>query len=123
VGIRLSADELTAGGFQVQDIITVARTLEQRALIDFLDLSISSSFAYHRVIGGMDEEHGYQLPYSTKVARAVSVPSIVVGRIKTLDEAERIVAAGDAAMVAMVRAAIADPDLIAKSLAGKAHRV
>jgi NADPH-dependent 2,4-dienoyl-CoA reductase/sulfur reductase-like enzyme len=123
VGVRLSADELVDGGSGVAESVQLVRELEREALVDFVDLSVASSYSYHRVIGGMDEMQGYQLPYSVPVGRAATVPSIVAGRIKSLEHAERIIAAGDADLVAMVRATIADPDIVAKSARGEAHRV
>jgi NADPH-dependent 2,4-dienoyl-CoA reductase/sulfur reductase-like enzyme len=66
----------------------------------------------------MHEPHGYELPHADVVTRALSVPTIVTGRITTLAEAESILASGIADLVSMVRATIADPDLVTKSLAG-----
>jgi 2,4-dienoyl-CoA reductase-like NADH-dependent reductase (Old Yellow Enzyme family) len=123
VGVRLSASELAPGGLEPDDVARVVAMLEAEGLIDFLDLSIGSSYSYHRVIGGMDEPHGYQLEKSLPVARAARVPAIVVGRIRTLEHAERILAGGDADLVSMVRATIADPELITKSRAGTPERV
>jgi 2,4-dienoyl-CoA reductase-like NADH-dependent reductase (Old Yellow Enzyme family)/thioredoxin reductase len=123
VGVRLSADELVDGGSDVAESIELVHALEDEALVDFVDLSVGSSYSYHRVIGGMDEVQGYQLPYAVPVGRAASVPSIVAGRIKSLEHAERIIAAGEADLVAMVRATIADPEIVAKSARGEAHRV
>jgi len=48
---------------------------------------------------------------------------MVVGRIMTLDHAEHIVASGAASMVSMVRALIADPELVAKAARGDEHLV
>jgi 2,4-dienoyl-CoA reductase-like NADH-dependent reductase (Old Yellow Enzyme family) len=123
IGVRLSSSELTEGGMEPADIVAVVRILEQDNVVDFVDLSIGGAFAYHRVIGGMDEPHGYQLEYSLPVARSCTVPTIVVGRITTLAHTEEILATGDADMVALVRATIADPQIVRKSRRGYANRV
>ncbi|WP_293782424.1 FAD-dependent oxidoreductase, partial [uncultured Aeromicrobium sp.] len=52
-----------------------------------------------------------------------AVPVAGVGRILTMDLAEDIVASGDADMVGMVRAQIADPELLPLSKAGRATEV
>ena len=52
-----------------------------------------------------------------------NVPVAGVGRILTLDLAEEMLAAGDADMVGMVRAQIADPELLPLSRAGRADDV
>ena len=57
------------------------------------------------------------------IKRAVTKPVIVVGRIMTLDHASAIVAAGEADMVSMVRALIADPELVNKARRLEEHRI
>jgi len=76
-----------------------------------------------KVIGGMEEPPGYELAWTAPLARRSAVPSMVAGRIMSLAQADEIVRDGVADMVSMVRAHIADPELVAKSLAGQAHRV
>jgi len=71
----------------------------------------------------MHEPHGYELATSEPVTRPSRVPTIVTGRITTLAEAERVVATGAADMVSMVRALLADPELVNKSLGGRERDV
>jgi 2,4-dienoyl-CoA reductase-like NADH-dependent reductase (Old Yellow Enzyme family) len=123
VGARLSAEEGLPGGLTVDDTIVMATTLESRGLLDFLNLSLGSRFTYWKIIGAMHEPHGYEIGPCAPIARSVSVPSMVGGRITTLEAAERVLAAGDADMVSMVRATIADPDLVRKSRDGRAAQV
>jgi NADPH-dependent 2,4-dienoyl-CoA reductase/sulfur reductase-like enzyme len=75
------------------------------------------------MIGGMHEPVGYELPTSTPISHHVKSPTIVIGRYATLDDADQVIRRGDADMVGMVRGMIADPDLVNKSLAGKADQV
>jgi NADPH-dependent 2,4-dienoyl-CoA reductase/sulfur reductase-like enzyme len=124
VGLRISATEDIAGGVEPDEAAEAARVIETANLIDFLDISVGSY--YPSALGtaaDMHAPHGYQLPMSSIVASAVKVPTIVIGRIMNLAEAEKIVAEGTADMVSMVRATIADPDLVVKSFAGKASSV
>ena len=51
------------------------------------------------------------------------MPTIVTGRFRTLVEAERVITDGVADMVSMVRALIADPDLVRKTRDGRADEV
>ena len=123
VGVRLSAEEGAPGGIAVEDSIETARALEATGELDFLDVSLGSYLAFHKVIGAMDEPHGYELPLAERVTRAVRVPTLVTGRITSLAEADAIVAAGRADLVSLVRATLADPDLVRKSRAGRAAEV
>jgi 2,4-dienoyl-CoA reductase-like NADH-dependent reductase (Old Yellow Enzyme family) len=122
VGIRLAGNEQLAGGLDNDDCIAIAQAIATEELVDFIDLSAGLYQSMNKMVGPMNEPRGYELPDSVAVARAVATPCIVTGRILTLAEADAIVTRGDAAMVSMVRATIADPDLVRRSVAGQAPR-
>jgi NADPH-dependent 2,4-dienoyl-CoA reductase/sulfur reductase-like enzyme len=121
--VRLSAEEGVAGGIGVEETIATARALEATGALDFLDVSLGSYLAFAKVIGAMDEPHGYELPLASRVTAAVRVPTLVTGRITTLAEAEAILAAGQADLVSLVRATLADPDLVRKTREGRTAEV
>lgn len=118
VGIRLSGTEGIPDGIQPDEAAATAASLEAENLIDFVSVSMGSYYAFPKFIGAMHEPLGYELPTSRIVTSAVRVPRIVTGRIMDLHDAERVLADGIADMVSMVRATIADPDIVAKSFAG-----
>lgn len=122
-GVRISSTDLTPGGPEEPEMRDHARALVAGALVDFVDVSIATQRAPGKFIGAMHEPHGYELPHSERVTRGLRVPTIVTGRITTLAEAEAVVASGIADLVSMVRATIADPDLVVKSLAGDESHV
>jgi len=124
IGIRLGT-EATPGGLPAEDVRDVAVALERDRLVDFVDISMGSYYgtAFSKFIGPMHEPHGYELPTSTVTTRVVSVPTIVAGRFTTLQHAEEALARGDADLVSMVRATIADPNIVAKSLKGHEREV
>lgn len=123
VGIRVAPDDVVPGGLGVDENLAAARYLEERGLLDFVDVSLGNAHTMRRVVAGMHEPTGYELPTSTAITRKVSVPTIVTGRFRTLEEADQVIRAGDATMVSMVRALIADPDLINKTVAGHPEQV
>ncbi len=118
VGIRLSGNERLPGGLDNAACIEIARSVADSGLVDFIDLSAGVYQSMNKMVGPMNEPRGYELPDSIAVTRAVTTPCIVTGRILTLAEADEIVARGDAAMVSMVRATIADPNLVRRAVAG-----
>jgi len=122
VGIRLAPD-MTVGGVSVEDCVRVVDLLQQEELVDFVNVSMGNYHTFAKMIGGMHEPVGYELPTSQPVTAACRVPSIVTGRVRTLEEADQIVRQGSADMVGMTRAHIADPDIVAKTLAGHASQV
>lgn len=123
VGVRLSGTEGVAGGIQPDEARGTAEILEAAGLVDFVNVSMGSYYAFHKFIGAMHEPLGYEIPTSEPVTKAVRVPTIVTGRIMDLHDAERIVRSGIADLVSMVRATIADPEIVAKSFRGDAARV
>ncbi|QIX53875.1 FAD-dependent oxidoreductase [Rhodococcus sp. DMU1] len=121
VGIRISADEKFEGGMGTAEASDIVSAVEED--LDFVDVSVGSYYAYHKLSGTMDEPLGYELPDSTVVTQRARIPTIVTGRIMTLADAEQIVTSGQADMVSMVRALLADPDLVNKSRAGREAEV
>ena len=121
VGVRLSADDQIPGGLRPTETAEIAALVE--ADVDFVDVSLSSYWRFHKLLATMDDPLGYQIPSSAVVTGAVKVPRLVAGRIMTLDHAAHLVSAGIADMVSMVRALIADPGLVAKARAGRAGEV
>lgn len=123
VGVRLSAGQVP-GDLGEDEVAAVARRLLDLRLIDFLDASIGTYYATHWTIAGMERPTGYQLPSSGQITAAVpEVPRIVAGRFRTLADAEAVLRSGQADLVSMVRAHIADPDLVRKTRAGRADEV
>ncbi|MFC4594591.1 FAD-dependent oxidoreductase [Sphingobium tyrosinilyticum] len=122
VGVRLVPD-LVVGGACVTDNLAVAQMLQAAGLIDYLNLSTGSYNSAAKMIGGMYEPTGYQMPMTAPIRSAMTLPMLVTGRYRTLEEAGQVIRDGEADMVGMVRAMIADPYLVTKSLAGKAEQV
>src|SRR6266536_1387755 len=122
VGIRLGASEMP-GSVGEDELRSVVESLQREGLIDFLTTSIGDFFRGASITGGMEYPVGYQLPSSRQFMSAASVPTIAVGRFRTLEEAEQVIADGVADMVGMVRAHIADPDIVRKTREGRAHEI
>ena len=119
VGVRLSCDgDSLPGGLTPGDVIRIAQTLEAEGLIDFVDVSYGGHSQLSQTIATMAFSPGNQLALAAPLARAVAVPAMVTGRILSLAQAEEIIASGDAQIVSMVRALIADPELVSKTSAG-----
>ncbi|MDE0063452.1 MAG: FAD-dependent oxidoreductase [Gammaproteobacteria bacterium] len=122
VGVRVGPD-MVEGGFGADECLTLVRTLESKGLIDFVDLSQGSYFTIPKIVGAMHEPSGYQLDHSVPIAAVTDLPTIVTGRFRTLEEAEQIIRLGQADCVSMVRATIADPDLVNKTRQGRISEV
>ena len=99
----------------------MAKLLEPH--VDFLNISVGSYYRITRCSRPWTTRLATSCRRSGTVARAVNVPTIVTGRIMTIEHASRIIADGLADMVSMVRALIADPELVKKTREGRAAEV
>jgi 2,4-dienoyl-CoA reductase-like NADH-dependent reductase (Old Yellow Enzyme family)/NADPH-dependent 2,4-dienoyl-CoA reductase/sulfur reductase-like enzyme len=121
IGVRLSGTDFIDGGITPAEAAAIARLVEPH--VDFVDVSMSSYWRFHKFLSTLDDPLGYEIETSALVTRTVDVPTIVTGRIMTLDHAAHLVDTGVADMVSMVRALIADPELVAKVRDGRAAEV
>jgi 2,4-dienoyl-CoA reductase-like NADH-dependent reductase (Old Yellow Enzyme family)/thioredoxin reductase len=121
VGIRLPNEEYIPGGLSPDDIALIARTVEP--FVDYVSLHMGSYWRFYTLLAPMDVPLANEMTANARITPSLTKPTMVVGRIMTLDDAERIVADGAADMVSMVRALIADPELVNKSMRGDAHLV
>jgi mycofactocin system FadH/OYE family oxidoreductase 2 len=123
LGIRLCADELIPGGLTLDDSVQIAKRLEDTGKLDFLDLSLSTFYNLYMVGGTMHLPLGYTIPLAAAMKQGVSLPVFATGRINDPALAERVLASGQADMIGMVRAQIADPDFAAKARDGRTEEI
>lgn len=121
MGIRLPNEEYIPGGLTPTDVAEIAKIVEP--YVDYVSLHMGSYWRFHKLLSTMDDPLGHELPHNEPIIRAVSKPTIVVGRIMTLDHASHIVSSGQGDMVSMVRALIADPELVNKARRGEVDRI
>ncbi len=118
IGLRISGDEHTHDGMQDADSLEVIRGLAPG--LDYVSViagtSASLSGAIH-IVPPMFEDTAYLAPFAHMVKQAVDIPVMVAGRINQPQEAERIIATGQADMCGMTRALICDPLMPAKAKA------
>ncbi|MFO0335068.1 MAG: FAD-binding protein [Pseudomonadota bacterium] len=122
LGIRVGPQP-TPGGLDVASQVALVRWLEAEHLVDYVSVSRGDLRRPDEIIGAMHEPAGYELADARPITAATRLPTMVAGRIRTVAEASEVVGSGIADLVGMTRAHIADPDLIAKTLAGRAHEV
>jgi 2,4-dienoyl-CoA reductase-like NADH-dependent reductase (Old Yellow Enzyme family) len=122
IGVRLS-DSADPRILAMSDVATVAARLERDRLIDYVNMSYGDYYALHRQVAGMEAPSGFQIPFTAPPVANSRLPRLLNGRFRTLEEVEQVLRAGDADLISMVRAHIADPDIVVKSAAGHADRV
>ena len=124
VGVRISLTDFIPGALDVEDAIRVAKTLEADGQIDYVNVTAAGYHNIFMAIQPSDEPDGYLVDLTSQVKAALAeLPVFTVGGIKDPVLAEEIVASGQADMVAMTRAQIADPDFATKVEEGREDEV
>ncbi|MDA0221329.1 MAG: FAD-dependent oxidoreductase [Proteobacteria bacterium] len=122
VGVRISGDELIADGADPDELMEVCRIVGNAGSIDYLNVIAGSMLGLSgsiHVVPPMNVEAGYLAPMAEAVKKLVPIPVLVAGRINQPQEAERILATGQADMCGMTRAQIADPEMANKAREGR----
>jgi 2,4-dienoyl-CoA reductase-like NADH-dependent reductase (Old Yellow Enzyme family) len=102
--VRISVSDNHPEGWQVSDSVAFAKELKARG-VDAINCSS----------GGFDgaaikSVASYQVPFAEAVRLGADIPTIAVGLISSPEEAEAIIAKGQADFVALARGALDDPN-------------
>jgi len=122
LGVRVSASQ-AAGGVTEEELNRVLHALAAERLIDYVSASQGDYYDIGATVGGMERAAGYQLASVARTTAGLAIPRLVSGRFRTLQEAGQVLREGSAEMVSMVRAHIADPDIVRKTRAGRVDEV
>ncbi|MDE2394653.1 MAG: NADH:flavin oxidoreductase/NADH oxidase [Burkholderiales bacterium] len=104
VWVRVSATDWVEGGWDPESTVAFARALAARGCA-----------AIHVSSGGVSPRQriplgpGYQVPLAARVKAEAGLPTVAVGLITEPEQAEAIVASGQADAVALARALLYDP--------------
>jgi dimethylglycine catabolism A len=119
VGIRISAEEFMSPGLSLTDMQRIVPVIAAAVPIDFVNVSHSAYHASYSLATQMADMHFPRAAFRNLPAgiKAVvpALPVFAVCRFNRLHLAEEVLAAGDADLVGMARAHIADPFLVAKA--------
>jgi len=103
VGVRVSASDWVEGGWDIDQTVAFAKELKARG-VDWIDAS-SGGLSPHQQI---PLKPGYQVPFAEAI-KAAGIPTFAVGLITEPQQAEEIIASGQADFVALARAVLYDP--------------
>jgi 2,4-dienoyl-CoA reductase-like NADH-dependent reductase (Old Yellow Enzyme family) len=104
VSVRVSGTDWVHGGWDIQQTIAFAKSLQERGC-DAIHISSGGLHPGQRIPVGPS----YQVPLARAVKSAVHMPVIAVGLITDFAQAEAIVGTGDADLIALARAIIYEP--------------
>jgi 2,4-dienoyl-CoA reductase-like NADH-dependent reductase (Old Yellow Enzyme family) len=105
---RVSAVDGIEGGLELNDTIALARELK-RLGIDVVDCS-AGGIAGPATLSSKKIRPGYQVPYAEAIRQGAGIATMAVGAILDGPQAEDILRAGKADLVAVGREMLADPN-------------
>ncbi|HYI04535.1 MAG TPA: NADH:flavin oxidoreductase/NADH oxidase [Reyranella sp.] len=104
MGMRLSCVEWVEGGVSIEDTIETARQLKAVGC-DFIDASSGGNAAAQKI----PVKPGYHVEFSARIRKEAGIKTWAVGVITEPDQAEAIIASGQADCTAHARAFLLDP--------------
>lgn len=122
IDFRMSVEEYTETGYHLEEGLKMAKMIVA-AGADMIHASAGCYGAMEKSFETQGHEQGERLYIAEAMKRAVDVPVIAVGNLRTPDVCENALADGRADLVALGRTLIADPDWANKAKAGKADEI
>ncbi len=119
LGLKLVGDEFTPGGLGVQEVQEMAKHLAATGHLDYIHVCAGSSYSLPVVVPEMSFPPGFAAHLAAAVREVIDIPVLAIKRINDPVLAEKILADGQADMIAMARALIADPELVKKAREGR----
>lgn len=126
LGIRTSIYHAIPGepdGYTIEHSLPAMEHISASGLVDYLSVMSGSNTNFAETIAPMTFPRPQIAELSAKFKAALDVPITVAGRIVTPEEAEGVLAKGQADLVGLARAFIADADWMAKVERGDATRI
>lgn len=112
MSVRISATDWADGGITGDDAVAIARAFAE-AGVDLVDVSTGQTVRDAQPVYG----RMFQTPFSDQVRNEARVATMCVGNITTADQANTILAAGRADLVALGRPHLVDPFFTMKAAA------
>ena len=122
IEMRMSGSELFEGGYDLDEGIRIACALED--LVDIIHVSAGSyQFGFSITHPSMFRPHGCNVYLAREIKKHVNKPVATLGGLSDPQMMEEIIARGDADLVVMGRALLADPELPNKVMANRGDEV
>jgi 2,4-dienoyl-CoA reductase-like NADH-dependent reductase (Old Yellow Enzyme family) len=102
--MRVSSTDWANGGWTLDDSVVLATELKKRGC-DYITVSSGGSVPEQQLKVGPN----YQVPFAERISREAGIPTMAVGLITEAQQAEDIIANGQADLVALGRGMLFDP--------------
>lgn len=122
IEFRMSGAEFVKEGYDLAEGVRIAQQLEP-----YVDMLHVSAGTYQKTFGvthpSMFTEHGCNVHLAAEIKKHVKVPVATIGALNAPQQMEEILANGQADVIYMARALLADPELPNKVMANRAEDI
>lgn len=122
IDVRISGDEYTDGGQNLNDAVYVAKQLEKSG-VDFIHVSGGTTIMRGSSIPAPGTPMGSHSKVGEEIKKQVSIPVATVGRITEPWFAEELIANGKADICMIGRANLCDPEFVQKACEGREDEI
>ncbi|MGL4239616.1 MAG: bifunctional salicylyl-CoA 5-hydroxylase/oxidoreductase, partial [Beijerinckiaceae bacterium] len=112
MSVRISATDWAEGGITGDDAVAISRAFAAEGC-DLVDVSTGQTSTRSRPVYG----RMFQTPFSDQIRNEADIATMCVGNITSADQANTIVAAGRADLVALARPHLVDPGFTLRAAA------
>jgi 2,4-dienoyl-CoA reductase-like NADH-dependent reductase (Old Yellow Enzyme family) len=103
--VRISATDWVEGGWTLDESVALARLFREHG-VDLVDASSGAMVPYAKIPAGP----GFQVEFAARIKREAGIATAAVGLITQPNQANTVIAEGQADMVFLAREMLRDPD-------------
>jgi 2,4-dienoyl-CoA reductase-like NADH-dependent reductase (Old Yellow Enzyme family) len=119
LGLRLCLDEMLEDGYRVQECAAFVSAFTADGTVDYFSFDVGNNWGSPSYVPIGTHPEGEWAGLAAQAKAATHLPTVYVGRVVHPEVAEAILAAGQADLVGLARALIADPRFVEKTRTGR----
>ena len=126
IGLRISGNEHNPEGLALDEVGAICLEIDGDGDVDYFSVIAGSSATLGssiHIVPPMEIGTAHAAPYAAAIRAKVNTPVFVAGRIARPEQAEQVLASGQADMCGMTRAMISDPELANKIRDGRVEDI
>ena len=124
IGLAVSADPKSEAALQIDALCEIVQWHDERELMDYVTCGTGSYFDFSDLIPTFLFADKLGTPLAERLSQVVRHAKVQAeSHVRTPENADAVIASGQADMVSIVRGQIADPYLVEKALTGRDDQV
>jgi len=124
IGLAVSVDAVSEVAMTIDDLCDVVAWYDEHELMDYVTCGTGSYFDFDKIIPTYQYADKLGVEYAERLRAVVRNARVQAeSHVRTPENADYVIASGQADMVSVVRGQIADPYLVEKALTGRADEV